>query len=137
MLKIEDIQAHASDEALAAALAAGDDFVAAARLSQLLTEVVPVPINVLAAWAAQTGVRAAVQDAADTVGHPLRSVALAAIDLLQGGMSATFDTVVYGGMLDAMQSGGLMTQAHRDALTALATKPMNVSAADVLRVVRG
>lgn len=134
MLTAAEVQAHAADPALAAALAAGDDTAAAARLSELLTEVVPVPINVLAAWAAQTGVRAAVQDAADTVGHPLRSVALAAIDLLQGGMSATFDTAVYGGMLDAMQAGGLMTQAHRDALTALATKPMNVSAADVLRL---
>lgn len=136
MLTTAEVQAHAADQTLAAALAAGDDVSAAARLSQLLIEIVPVPINVLGAWAAQTGVRAAVQDAADTAGHPLRSIALTAIDLLQGSMAQSFDTVVYGGMLDAMQAGGLMTQTDRDALTALATQPRLVTANDVAHAVR-
>lgn len=136
MLATADVQAHAADPALAAALSAGDDTAAAARLSELLTEIAPVPINVLAAWAAQTGVRAAVQDAANTVGHPLRSVALTAIDLLRGSMSHTFDTVVYAGLLDALQAGGVMTAADRAALTALATKPRQITANDVARAVR-
>lgn len=136
MLTTAEVQAHAADPTLAAALVVGDDVQAAARLSQLLTEIAPVPISVLAAWAAQTGVRAAVQDAANTVGHPLRSIALTAIDLLQGSMSQTFDTIAYGGLLDAMQAEGLMTQAHRDALTALATRPKQITPNDVAAAVR-
>jgi len=136
MLTTAEVQTHAADPTLAAALAAGDDVSAASRLSQLLTEVSPVPINLLGAWAAQTGVRAAVQDAADTVGHQLRSIALTAIDLLQGSMAQTFDTVAYGGLLDNMQAGGLMTQGDRDLLTALATKPRQITANEVAHAVR-
>lgn len=136
MLTTAEVQLHQADPALAAALSAGDDVAAAARLSELLTETAPVPINVLAAWAAQTGVRAAVQDAADTVGHPLRSVALTAIDLLQGSMAQSFDTVIHVGLLDAMQAGGLMTQTDRDALTALATKPRQITPNEVSAAAR-
>lgn len=136
MLTTAEVQLHQADPALAAALSAGDDVAAAARLSGLLTETAPVPINVLAAWAAQTGVRAAVQDAAGTVGHPLRSIALTAIDLLQGGMSDTFDTVIYSGLLDAMQAGGLMTAGDRTTLTALATRPKQIMPNDVARAIR-
>lgn len=136
MLTTADVQAHTADPALAAALAVGDDVAAAERLSQLLSELAPVPINRLAAWAAQTGVRAAAQDAADTPGHPLRSIALTAIDLLQGSMSDTFDSVAYAALLDAMQAGGLMTTDHRAALAAIATRPRSVTALDVARAVR-
>jgi hypothetical protein len=136
MLTTAEVQTHAADPTLAAALAAGDDVSAAARLSQLLVEVSPVPINVLGAWAAQTGVRANVQTAADTPAHPLRSIALTAIDLMQGSMSQTFDTVIYAGLLDAMQAGGLMTQGDRDALTALATKPRQITANEVSAAAR-
>lgn len=136
MLTTADVQAHAADPALAAALAVGDDVSAAARLSELLTETVPIPVNKLAAWAAQAGVRAAVQDAADAPGHPLRSIALTAIDLLQGGMSQTFDTVVYVGLLDSMQAGGLIAQTDRDALASIATQPRRITALDVARAVR-
>lgn len=135
-LTTAEVQTHAADPALAAALAVGDDVIAAARLSELLTEVRPVPINQLAAWAAQTGVRAAVQDVADIVGHPLRSVALTAIDLLQGSMAQSFDLVTYAALLNGMQAGGLMTQTDRDALTALATKPRPITPNDVARAVR-
>lgn len=136
MLTTAEVHLHQADPALATALSAGDDVAAAARLSELLTETAPVPINVLAAWAAQTGVRAAVQDAAGTAGHPLRSIALTAIDLLQGGMSDTFDTVIYSGLLDAMQAGGLMTADNRAALTALSTRTKQITPNDVARAVR-
>lgn len=136
MLTTAEVQTHATDPTLAAALAAGDDVSAAARLSQLLPETVNVPINELGAWAAQTGVRAAVQDAADTVGHPLRSVALTAIDLLQGSMAQSFDTVAYAGLLDGMQVGALMTQADRDLLIAMATRPRQITANEVAHAVR-
>ena len=131
-----EIQTGPLASELAPYIASGNDTAIAAALSSYLTEIMPVHINVLGAWAAQTGVRAAVQDAADTPGHTLRSIALTAIDLLRGNMTQTFDTIVYGGLLDAMQAGGLMTQAHRDALTALATKPMSVTANDVARAIR-
>lgn len=136
MLTTAEVQAHAADPDLAASLASGNDVASAARLSELLTDIAPVPINRLAVWAAQTGVRAAVQDAADTPSHPLRAIALTAIDLLQGGMSQTFDSVAYADLLDTMQTGGLMTAEHRAALTAVATVPRHVSPNDVARAVR-
>ena len=131
-----DVQAHAADPALAAALTAGDDVAAAARLSELLTEVRPVPIHQLAAWAAANGLRAQLQDAADTANHPLRSIALTALDLLRGSMAQSFDLVTYAALLNGMQAGGLMTQTDRDALTALATKPRPITPNDVARAVR-
>ncbi len=136
MLTTAEVQTHAADPTLAAALAAGDDVAAATRLSQLLTEIVPVPLNVLAAWAAQTGVRARLQDHADNVASPLRSIALTALDLLSGSMAESYDTQVYGGLLDALQSGGVIGTNERAALTMLATHPRDVSANDVAAAVR-
>lgn len=136
MLTTAEVQAHTADPTLSAALAAGNDEAAAARLSQLLTQTVPVPINLLAAWAAQTGVRAAVQDLSTTQGHPLRSIALTALDLLRGTMAQTFDTVAYAGLLDALEAGGAMTAQDRAQLAALATVPRQVTANAVALAVR-
>ena len=136
MLTAAEVQLHQADPALAAALSAGDDVSAAARLSELLTETAPVPISVLAAWAAQTGLRAAVQDAADTPGHPLRSIALTALDLLRGTMAQTFDTVVYAGMLDALEQGGALSTPERAQLTAIATQPRDITPNEVAAAVR-
>lgn len=131
-----EVQAHTADPALMAALAIGDDVAAADRLSQLLTDTVLVPISQLAAWAATNGLRAQLQDASDVAGHPLRSIALAALDLLRGNMSDSFDTVAYGPMLDALQSAGMFSPAERDKLTALATQPRAITPNDVARAVR-
>ena len=131
-----DIHPHTADPALAVALAVGDDVAAAERLSQLLTDTVLVPISQLAAWAATNGLRAQLQDAADVVGHPLRSIALAALDLLRGSMSDSFDAVAYAPMLDALQSAGMFSPAERDKLTLMATRPRVVTPDDVARAVR-
>lgn len=131
-----EVQAHAVDPALAAALTAGDDVATAARLSELLTETVPVPIHRLAAWAATNGLRAQLQDVAELSGHPLRSIALTALDLLRGNMAGTFDTLIYSGMLDALQSAGMFTPDDRTQLQAMATVPRAVSANDVAAAVR-
>lgn len=131
-----EIQAHAADPALAAALAAVDDVAAAVRLSELLTEVAPVPLNRLAAWAAGTGVRARLQDAADDPEHPQRSIALAALDLLRGSLTGSYDTILYAGLLDALQDGGIILAVDRATLAAIATRPRSVSANDVARAVR-
>lgn len=131
-----EVQAHAVDPALVAALTAGDDVAAAARLSELLTETVPVPIHRLAAWAATNGLRAQLQDAADLIGHPLRSIALTALDLLRGNMSESFDIVVYAGMLDALQQGGALNATERAQLTAIATQPRDITPNEVAAAVR-
>lgn len=131
-----DVQAHAADPALAAALTAGDDVAAAARLSELLTEVRPVPIHQLAAWGASTGLRARLQDISITSAHPLRSIALTALDLMRGTMAETFDTVAYAPMLDALESAGMFTPAERANLAALATQPRDITPDDVAAAVR-
>lgn len=136
MLTTEEVKAHASDPELAAALAESNDEAAAARLSHLITDIVPVPINRLAAWGASKGLRARLQDAADDKTNPLRSIALTALDLLQGGMSDTFDTVVYADMLDALQAGGLFNTDQRNALTMIASQPRSITANDVALAVR-
>lgn len=136
MLTTADVQAHAADPVLAAAIIAGDDITAAARLSELLTEVVPVPINRLAAWGATNGLRARLQDVAVDPNSPIRSIVLTALDLLQGAMSQSFDTIVYGDMLDAIQQAGLMSTTERAALTAIATRQRQVSSSEVADAVR-
>lgn len=136
MLTTAEVIAHRTDPTLDAALTANNDIAAADRLSQLLTEVVPVSIPKLAAWAAQTGVRAAVHDAANNPTSTLRSIAMTALDLIRGGVSPTFDTVAHGALLDAMQTGGLMTAANRAALTALATRNRTITPNEVAHAVR-
>lgn len=136
MVTTDEIRALTHDPALAAALAVGDDVLAAARLSELLTETAPIPVARLLAFAAQTGFRARLEDAAEDAAHPLRSLALAALDLLRGGVSETFDAVVYGGMLDVLVVGGLMSAAERAQITALATRPRTVTPDEVAAAVR-
>lgn len=135
-LTTAEVQAHTSDPALAAALTAGDDVQAAARLSELLTEVRLVPINQLAAWGATTGLRARLQDISVTPAHPLRSIALTALDLLRGTMAESFDAVVYAGMLDALEQGGALNATERAQLTAIATQPRDITPDDVAAAVR-
>lgn len=136
MLTTEEVKAHASDPELAAALAENNDEAAAARLSQLITDIAPVPINRLAAWGAATGLRAKLQDAADEKLNPLRSIALTALDLLQGGMADTFDIIAYAEMLDALQAGGMISVDQRNALTVIASQPRAITANDVALAVR-
>lgn len=129
-----EIQAHAADPALAAALAAGDDVAAAARLSELLTEPCPIPIGRVAAWGAAVGLRAKIQDYSTTAGHPLRDVALSALDMLLRG--SDFDMNEDGALLDAFVAAGAITQGQRDALAAYGVQPRSVTANDVARAVR-
>lgn len=56
--------------------------------------------------------------------------------MMQGAFAQAFDTVGNAPLLDALQAGGVVTQADRDALTVLATVPRMVTANDVARVVR-
>lgn len=129
-----EIQAHAADPALAAALASGDDVTAAARLSELLTEPRPIPIGRVAAWGASVGLRAKIEDYANDPDSPLRGLSLTALDMLVRG--SDFDLAEDGALLDAFVASGDISQAQRDALAALALMPRSVSASDVARAVR-
>jgi len=129
-----EIQAHAADPSLAAALAAGDDVAAAERLSELLTEPCDIPIGRVAAWGAAVGLRAKIEDHARNASSPLRDVSLTALDMLVRG--SDFDMAEDGALLDAFVAAGDITQTQRDALAALAVRPRSVSANDVARAVR-
>lgn len=129
-----EIQAHASDPTLAAALASGDDVAAAARLSELLTEPSPIPIARVAAWGASVGLRAKIQDHAADPDSPLRSVALSALDMLVRGND--FDMAENWALLDAFVQSGDITNAQRAALAAFAVRPRSITANDVAHAVR-
>lgn len=130
----EEIQAHAADSALAAALASGDDVAAAARLSELLTEPRPIPIGRVAAWGAHFGVRAVLQDIADNTDHPLRSLVLTTLDLLVRGDD--LDLEADGALLDALVANGVVDTEAAAVLRAGAVRPRTVSASDVASAVR-
>lgn len=134
MLTTEEVQAHAADPALAAALASGDDVAAAARLSELLTEPCTIPIGRVAAWGAHFGVRAVLQDIADNTDHPLRSLALITLDLLVRGDD--LDLAADGALLDALVANGVVDTEAAAVLRAGAVRPRTVSASDVARAVR-
>ena len=129
-----EVQAHAADPALAAALASGDDVAAAARLSELLTEPAPIPIGRVAAWGAHFGVRAVLQDIADNTDHPLRSLALTTLDLLVRGDD--LDLEADGALLNALVANGVVDTEAAAVLRAGAVRPRSVSASDVARAVR-
>jgi hypothetical protein len=89
-----------------------------------------------ATWAAGTGMRAVIQDTANTQGHPRRSIALSCLDVLAGAS----DGIDLGnpanlGMIQAWVQAGLMTQADADALIALGTVPDPVSEFEVRRAI--
>lgn len=135
MLTTAEVHAHASDPIIADGLATGNDEAVAARLSELLTDTAPIPLSKLAVWAAPK-IRARLEDHANNPDSPLRSIALTALDMMQGTFAQAFDHVANASLLDALQAGGVVTQADRDALTALATVPRRVTANDVARAVR-
>lgn len=133
-LSTAEVQAHTSDPALAAALAAGDDVIAAERLSELLTEPCPIPIGRVAAWGASVGLRAKIEDYAADPDSPLRGLSLTTLDMLVRG--SDFDMAEDGALLDAFVDSGDISQAQRDYLASLAVRPRSVSANDVARAVR-
>ena len=85
-------------------------------------------------WAAGNGMRAIIEDTAGTVGHPLRSIALACKDVLAGAADGIDLSLSHNrAMVGEWVQEGLMPQSDMDALIALATKPC--SRADELGVV--
>jgi hypothetical protein len=87
-----------------------------------------IPSAQLLIWACKTGMRAAIEDTATTVGHPLRSSALGLRDVMQDvnafldlGDNELCTSVSYW-----VQST-LLTQAHADSLVALSERQVSRS----------
>lgn len=90
----------------------------------------------LATWAAGTGMRAVMQDVSEIVGHPLRSISLATLDVLAGAADGIdFSVPENVASVQAWVTAGVMTQEHADALFALGTEPDPVSEFDVRRAI--
>lgn len=99
-----------------------------------------VPVAILAAWCASSGMRATIQDASQNAQSPLRSSALTLLDVLHGAASSLdFGASAMGGgnvgMLDAWVTAGAMTSAQRDEVLALAMVADPVAEFDVRRAI--
>jgi hypothetical protein len=110
---------------LASARSPQPDTVEIARwLSAGRTRIGKVSRGWFALWAAETGARAALEDASQDRAHPLRSVALATLDVLRGSADwIDFGLPQHRTMLDAWVTAGAVTRAQADALLVLATHP--------------
>ena len=87
----------------------------------------------LATWSASNGMRAIMQDVSETTGHPLRSIALATLDVLAGaadGIDLSLPQNV--AMVQAWVTAGTMPQIEADNLIALATTPDPISDREVV-----
>lgn len=75
-----------------------------------------------AVWCGATGLRAVLEDLAATA-NPLRSAALAALDLVRGAVAGSIDFALDGNqqMLAAFVAQGAVTQEQADALLAMST----------------
>ena len=87
----------------------------------------------LATWSAGNGMRAVIQDTAETEGHPLRSIALATLDVLSGAADGIdFSVPENVASVQAWVTVGLMGQSEADSLFALGTYPDPISERDVV-----
>lgn len=125
------IQADAALQALVPDTQAIADALSAGR-----TKLGTVSRAWLATWAAGTGMRAVMQDVSTTAGHPLRSIALATLDVLAGAADGIdFAEPANVASVQAWVTAGLMTQEQADALFALGTVADPVDEMDVRRAV--
>lgn len=109
---------------LAPHVAAGDDGAVVALLNAKTIDAVrSVGRHVFVRWAAKSGMRATIQDVAANAASPLRSSALALLDIIQGGGDSGIDFSDNDNieMLGAWVALNELTQAHSDELLALAT----------------
>ena len=117
---LEEIQAKCSPELLATR----DCVAIAAKVNETRKRAAPVPRAIFARWCAKSGLRATIEDHANTAQSPLRSIALTLLDFLRG----TADTLDLSdpdnaAMLAAWVQAKALTEAQRDELLALAQVP--------------
>jgi hypothetical protein len=131
----------------AALTAVDNDEGVAALLNSAMTSVVgEIARSDLATWAAATGMRAKIEDVAKDDQSPLRSSALAIIDVLKGASSGIdISKPTNAQILDAWESATLLSAEDKASFVTLATHdiPRSVSlfgklitANDVAKVVR-
>ena len=119
-----------ADAALAASLSAGHS----------VQGIVPTPV--FAAWCASTGLRAVIEDTSKNITSPMRSAALAILDLLSwqsGGLDLSNSAMGRGNlaMLAAWVSAGVVTAAQNSALLALAAAPTPIDCNTVSNILTG
>lgn len=113
-----------SDPVFLPLIAVGDDQGIADIINARTAPVVGmVPRSIFSMWCGVTGLRSAIEDAAGTAGHPLRSIALTVLDFLRGGVSEALDFADSRNqeMLGAWVQAGALTQPQADELVSLAT----------------
>jgi hypothetical protein len=144
---LEELRDDPAAVGYAPLIAANNDEAIATLLNDAVMPVVgEISRSDLATWAAATGMRAKIEDVSKDVQSPLRSSALAIIDVLKGasaGIDLSKPTNM--GILDAWESATLLSAEDRAAFVALATHdtPRSivlfgrlVTANDIARVVR-
>ena len=97
---------------------------------------------VFAAWCSATGLRAVIEDTSKNMVSPMRSGALAILDLLSwqsGGLDLSASRMGQGNiaMLAAWVSAGIVTAAQSSALTALAASPAPIDCNTVSNILSG
>lgn len=79
-----------------------------------------------AMWCGKTGLRAAIQDHADTPESPLRSIALTVIDFLRGSAdSVDMAEAANQAMLTAWLTAGAISQEQHDELLAISVRTIS------------
>ena len=119
-----------ADGALAASLSVG----------RTVQGIVLTPV--FAAWLSGTGLRATVEDLSKNITSPMRSGALAILDLLSwqsGGLDLSASRMGQGNiaMLAAWVSAGIVTAAQSSALTALAAMPASLDYNAISNILNG
>lgn len=120
----DEIQSGPLSATLAPYVAAGDDATIAALLNaKTINAVRSVSRQVFVRWAAKTGIRAVIQDVSVIANDPLRSSALALLDIIQGGGTdgIDFSDADNIAMLAGWVALDRLTNAQRSELLALAT----------------
>jgi hypothetical protein len=116
-----------------------DEAAIAAELNKPRPVVGAVSRQLFAMWAGQSGMRAAIEDAANTPNDPLRSIALTCRDFIQGAAdNINLSMPQNQAMLQAWVSFNRLSQENHDALITLATQQVssNVTPHDVRLVCR-
>jgi hypothetical protein len=116
-----------------------DEAAIAAELNKPRPVVGSVSRQLFTVWAGQSGMRAAIEDAANTQGDPLRSIALTVRDFIQGAAeNLDLSMVQNQAMLQQWVALGRLKQENHDALIALATQQVasNVTEHEVRLVCR-
>ena len=101
-----------------------------------------VSTPVFAAWLSGSGLRATVEDLSKNMISPMRSGALAILDLLSwqsGGLDLSASRMGQGNiaMLAAWVSAGIVTAAQSSALTALAAVPASLDYNAISNILNG